>query len=347
METAKKFYSAIGLSRLIITLFLLFLFAMVVVLEIDLYMAISDCLSRIGRNGLFTLAMMISIVCGAGLNFGLPIGIVCGLVGGVISLEYNMQGFAGFFVAVLISVPLAVIAGTLYGNILNRVKGSEMMVGNYLAFSVVSLFCIVWIFFPVKNTKIMWPMLGYGVRTTVTLDDYYSKILDTFLAIKFDNGLVIPTGLFIFFILGCIGVCIFLKTKTGIMMACCGSNPEFARFIGINVNKMRILGIVISTILAAAGIVVYAQSFGFYQFYSAPLMMAFQAIASVLIGGATPRKAHISHVIIGTVLFQSILTIAMPVANKAVSAGSLSEIARVLVCNGIILYALTKINRGK
>ena len=262
-------------------------------------------------------------------------------------MEYNLSGFIGLFVAMITSLPLAILVGYLYGKSLNKVKGSEMMVSNYLAFSIVAFFCMVWVFFPVSNRKIIWPMLGFGVRTTVTLDDSYSRVLDTFLAINFGNGLIIPTGLFLVFAVACTGMWIFLRTKTGISMKCSGANPAFAKSIGIDTDKMRILGTTISTVLAAIGIIVYSQSYGFYQFYSAPLMMAFPAIASILVGGATPRIAKISHVIIGTILFQSILTLSMPVANKAVNVGSLSEVVRVLVSNGIILYALTKISGGK
>ena len=61
MEIAKKIYYSLGLSRFIMSMFLLFLFVMVAVLGIDFNMALSDCLSRIGRNGLFVVAMLVSI----------------------------------------------------------------------------------------------------------------------------------------------------------------------------------------------------------------------------------------------------------------------------------------------
>jgi simple sugar transport system permease protein len=160
-------------------------------------------------------------------------------------------------------------------------------------------------------------------------------------------NLVVPTGLLLVFAFGCLIMFFFMKSKTGMAMLFSGMNPGFGHSIGINDDRVRILGNIISSVFAAVGIVVYAQSYGFFQLYSAPLMMAFPSIASILIGGATPRKATISHVIIGTVIFQSLLTISMPVANELVESGGLSEIARVLVSNGIILYALTKISNER
>ena len=70
---------------------------------------------------------------------------------------------------------------------------------------------------------------------------------------------------------------------------------------------------------------------------------------TILIGGATTSRAKISHVVIGTFLFQGVLTLGMPVANALVPQSTISETLRILISNGIILYALTKsggANRG-
>ena len=72
-------------------------------------------------------------------------------------------------------------------------------------------------------------------------------------------------------------------------------------------------------------------------------MMAFPAVAAILIGGASATKVKISHAIIGVFLFQGLLTIALPVANQVIEHGNLSEVLRMIIQNGIILYALTKV----
>ena len=43
-----------------------------------------------------------------------------------------------------------------------------------------------------------------------------------------------------------------------------------------------------------------------------------------------------------TFLFQGVLTLGMPVANVLVPGSTISETLRILISNGIILYALTK-----
>ncbi|MEG0091006.1 MAG: ABC transporter permease, partial [Oscillospiraceae bacterium] len=109
----------------------------------------------------------------------------------------------------------------------------------------------------------------------------------------------------------------------------------------------RIVGNIISTVLAAVGIIVYSQSYGYAQIYTAPLMMAFAAVAAVLIGGATAQRAKVSQVIIGVFLYQGLLTTALPVANEVFAGLDLSEILRMIIQNGIILYALTQVKGGE
>ncbi|MEG0767870.1 MAG: ABC transporter permease, partial [Clostridia bacterium] len=88
--------------------------------------------------------------------------------------------------------------------------------------------------------------------------------------------------------------------------------------------------------------IVYSQSYGFMQLYTAPRQLGFIAASAILIGGASTSRAKISNVLIGTLLFQGVLTLGMPVANQLVPQSTLSETMRILISNGIILYALTK-----
>lgn len=129
-------------------------------------------------------------------------------------------------------------------------------------------------------------------------------------------------------------------------MSAAGANPVFARAAGINVNKMRLIGTTLSTVLAAVGIIVYAQGFGFMQLYNGPMMMGFTSVAAILIGGASPRSARISHVLLGTFLFQGIMTLGLPVANQFIPESNLSEVMRLVISNGIILYALAQAKGG-
>lgn len=330
----------LGVPRLLIGLFYILLCLLAFIYNLSLPGQISNTLVRLGMNGVLVLAMLPGIQCGISLNLGLPIGIIGGLIGGLLCIELGFSGWFGFLFAILVGIAIAAVTGYLYGLLLNRLKGSEMSVTTYVGFSFVSLMCIAWLVLPFQSKVMKWPM-GKGLRTTIGLQSTYRHLLNDFLAFKL-FGVTIPTGLLLFFALCCFLVWLFMRSKTGIAMSAAGANPRFAAATGINVDKMRCIGTMLSTILAAVGIVVYGQSYGFMQLYQAPRQMGFLAASAILLGGATTSRARISHVIIGTFLFQGVLTLGMPVANALVPQSTISETLRILISQGIILYALTK-----
>jgi simple sugar transport system permease protein len=330
-----------GIPRIIIISFLIVLLIMAFILKIPIAELLSASLVRLGMHGILVLAMVPAINSGIGLNFGLPLGIICGLIGVLISIEFNLRGFTALFTAILCAIPIAAIIGYGYGVLLNKVKGSEMTVGTYVGFSAVSIGCIGWLILPFRSPEAVWP-IGGGLRVTISLVNRLDKVLNNFMAIRVGN-LNIPTGTLVFLSLLAIIIWLFSRSKTGIAMRTVGDNPRFAVASGLNVNAYRVIGTILSTVLGAIGIIVYAQSFGFLQLYTAPMFMGFTSVAAILIGGATVKKASIIHVFIGTFLFQSILVVALPVANKIMVTGDLAEISRITISNGIILYALTQI----
>lgn len=369
MEQLKKFTAGSNFPRFIITAFFLLVLVGAVAIGLPFGSLMSDTLIRFGMNGILVLAMVPAIQSGIGPNFGLPIGIIAGLVGALISFQLKLAGFVGLTASLLLAIPLAIICGVLFGMMLNKIKGSEMIVSTYTGFSVVSLLSIGWILMPFNNPEMVWP-IGNGLRNVITMESTFGKLLDDFLSLKIisladgsqvtlfnttmkqlgemygnEYGILfqLPTGLILFFFLFCYMMHLFVNSKTGIALKAVGDNPNFARASGIDVDRARIIGTTLSTVLGAVGMIIYSQSYGFLQLYQAPLMMAFPAVAAILIGGASATKAKISHVIIGTFLFNGLLTISLPLANVILPEGNLSEVMRMIVQNGVILYALTKV----
>ena len=330
-----------GWPRIIIALFLAALFALAPFVGVRLSTSLSDVMVRFGMNGVMVLAMVPMIQSGCGLNFGLPLGIIAGLLGGCISLELNVTGLAGFGVAILASVPFAVCFGWFYAQILNRVKGSEMMIATYVGFFAVALMCIGWMLLPFKSPYMIWGYGGDGLRTTISVEAHWHHVLDGLLALRIGDYFTLPTGMFVFFGLMCALMHFFMQTRTGAEMAAVGTNTDFARAAGIDIDRMRTLSVVMSTVLGAVGILVYEQSFGFIQLYTAPFYMAFPAVAAILLGGASIRKAGLSNVLVGTFLFQGVVTMTPSVVNSMIES-DMSEVLRVVVSNGMILYALTR-----
>ena len=375
-----------GIARWIIVAFLVGIWVLAAAkTQLSLGTLLGDCLVRSGMNGLLVLALVLPVRAGNGLNFGLPLGIVCGLVGGIAVLELGAKapfglaplagldwlarGFTGFALACLIATPLAAAAGWVYGLLLERVRGQEMMVGIYVGFGAVAFMCVVWLGAPLTSEELIWPIGGHGVRNTILLDDYFKWVLDGAADVELGQhrpdvldadgkappflrpeGFYVPTGLLLFWLGACGLVALFLRTRLGTALTAAGDNPTYARSIGIRVERMRVWSAVFSTVLAAWGILVFSQSYGFFQLYKAPLWMAFGTVAALLLGGASLKHATVQHVIVGTFLFQSLLTTSLPVVNELVKGSAyaqalanLPEIARLVIQNGVILYALSRV----
>lgn len=330
-----------GWPRIIIGFFLVALFIMAPFVGVSISASFSDIFNRFGMNALLVLAMVPMIQSGCGLNFGLSLGVIAGLLGSTMAVQFGLTGWAGIFGAMALSIPFAIVIGWLYSQLLNRVKGEEMTIAMYVGFAAVMFMSIMWLVLPYSNKNMVWGYEGKGLRTTITLDGYWHRQLSDFLAIRIGENFIFPTGSILFVAFSCFLMWLFLRSRTGTALTAVGSNSEFARASGININRMRSVSVVISTVFGALGILLYQQSFGFIQLYSAPLFMAFPAVAAVLIGGASINKATILQVVVGTILFQGILTMTPSVINSLLQT-DMSEVIRIVLSNGMILYALTR-----
>ena len=330
-----EFVHNFGLPRVIIAGFLLALFILAPVVGADLPTQISNTINRFSWNAVMVLAMVPMVHSGCGLNFGLPLGIISGLLGATMSIQFGFTGPLSFVMAIVIATPFALILGGGYGWLLNKIKGGEMMIATYVGFSSVSFMCMMWLLLPYNSPTMVWGLSGKG---------FYDKVLANFLHIQIGN-LSIPVGSLLFFAVLAFLMWAFLHTKTGTAMTAVGSNPNFARASGINIDKTRMLSVIMSTWLAAIGILMYEQGLGFIQLYMAPFYMALPAVSAILIGGASVNKATITNVIIGTFLFQGIVTMTPTVINSMIHM-DMSEVIRIIVSNGMILYALTRKTEG-
>ena len=336
----KQMVKRMGTPRFIILLFFILLIVLAGLYNIAIPGMITNILQRLGMYGVLALAMLPGIQSGISLNMGMPIGIISGLLSTVIALEMNMTGWGALVFAMVVGILMAVPVGYAYGLLLNRIKGSEMTVSTYVGFSYVSLFCIAWMLLPFRNPKLTWA-LGSGLRLMHNMTGNIGGLLDNFLRFNV-LGVSVPTGLLLFLGLSCLVMYLFERSRKGVAMIAAGSNPAFAKASGINVDHMRIIGTTLSTVIAAVGIIVYSQSFGFMSLYMGPQQMGFIAASAILIGGASVSKAKVFHVILGTFLFQGVLAMGIQVANAMIDVSGLSEVMRILISNGIILYALTQ-----
>lgn len=131
-----------------------------------------------------------------------------------------------------------------------------------------------------------------------------------------------------------------LKTRLGQNMRTVGQSRQVANAAGINVDRTRIIAMILSTVLACWGQIIYLQNIGTFSTYGAHTQVGQFAIAALLVGGASVQLAKNKHAIIGVILFHS-LFIAAPFAGQELfNNAMLGEYFRVFVAYGVIAMSL-------
>ena len=82
-----------------------------------------------------------------------------------------------------------------------------------------------------------------------------------------------------------------MKTKIGQQFRAVGQNRTVANASGINVDRVRVIAILISTVLAGWGQLIFVQNMGSFQTYGAHEQVGLYA-GAILVGGASIKKAN-------------------------------------------------------
>ena len=149
---------------------------------------------------------------------------------------------------------------------------------------------------------------GYGIRNTVSLL-HMRQCLDDLLAIRV-KGVKIPVLTFILIGLLCLFIVWFRRTKLGQDMRAVGQDMEVARAAGIKVDRTRLISIIMSTVFAGFGMIIYLQNMGNLPTYTGHSQIGMFCIAALLIGGASVEKASIGNAFLGVILFHLMFIVA-------------------------------------
>lgn len=299
---------------------------------------LSESMVKFAMNGIMVLSLLPMIQAGVGLNFGMPVGLSAALVGLSLAIQFKLQGMVGFLSSLVFAIAIAVLFGAVYGKLLNRLKGREEIAGVFTGFAFIPLMNIFWTVAPFTNRQMLYPVGGVGLRPKISLDGYFRFILDESWVITL-GGIPIPLGLLMFYALVVAVIALIFKTRNGKAMAALRLNSGFARLSGVDENRVRLLAVILSTAIAAVGMCVYSQSFGFVQLYDGASMLTFPALSALLIGGGGSKQATIANAVAGAYLYQFVYLLSVPVAN-AILIPELAELLRMIITNGVILFAM-------
>ena len=131
-----------------------------------------------------------------------------------------------------------------------------------------------------------------------------------------------------------------LKTKLGQDMRAVGQDMYIAEVSGINVDRTRIISIIISTVLAAWGQIIFLQNIGTINTFGSHSQVGLFAVASLLVGGASVDRASWKEALIGTFLFHFLFVISPLAGQNLMNNAQIGEFFRVFVAYGIIGIAL-------
>lgn len=303
---------------------------------------LNEIVTRLGRNAFLILSLLIPIMAGMGLNFGMTLGAMAGQIALIFVADWQIWGIPGLILAAILSIPFSVGLGVFIGKILNKAKGREMITSYMIAFFMTGIYQLVVLYMmgsiiPIKHASIKLPR-GYGIRNTVSLLQMRQS-LDNLLSFTV-GGVKIPVLTLILIALACLFIVWFRKTKLGQDMRAVGQDMEVARDAGINVERTRVIAMVMSTVFAGFGMIIYLQNVGNFPTYTAHSQIGMFCIAALLVGGASVDKASIGNVFLGVILFHTMFIVA-PKTGAAITGDSMiGEYFRVFVSYAVITVAL-------
>jgi simple sugar transport system permease protein len=303
---------------------------------------LQEIITRLGRNSFLVLALLLPIYAGMGLNFGMTLGAMAGQIGLIFAVNFGISNWHGLLFALLVGLPISVFLGWICGLVMNRAKGREMVTGYILAFFINGIYQFFVMYMlgsviPMGNRAIVLSR-GYGIRNTLNLESVRQS-LDNILVLHV-LGFTVPVVTFIIIALLCIFIVWFKKTKLGQDMRAVGQDMVVAEAAGIPVEKTRIVAIIISTVLACAGQIIFLQNMGNLATYNAHDQTGFFAVAAILVGGASVTHASIANVFIGVMLLHSMFVVSPLAGQKLFGSAMIGEYFRQFIGYGVIALSL-------
>ena len=271
----------------------------IVVAKITPPFLMSEMLVRMSRNSVLVLSLLIPILAGLGLNFGIVIGAMAGQIGAILIVHWGIPGIGGFALAWAIATPIAILLGIATGSLFNRAKGREMVSGLIAGFFANGLYQLLFLFavgsiIPFHSTSMVLPQ-GYGLRNTVDLSTIQYAI-DGLIPLRFQMQGVeirVPIVSYVIIVAFCLATLWFFRTRLGQQFRAMGQDPHIAAIAGIAVERNRIVATVLSTVLAAWGQLLFLQNIGTLNTYSSHEQVGMFAIAALLVSGATVSRATV------------------------------------------------------
>ncbi|MBR4400466.1 MAG: ABC transporter permease [Synergistes sp.] len=163
------------LNNIVTLIFIAFtLFGFFISDNVTLPFFLSELSSRVFRNSFLVLSLIIPVLAGLGLNFGIVIGAMSGQIAVSIVRYFDGGGVSGLLYAFAIAFFVAALCGYLTGLLYNKTRGQEMIASLIVGYFANGIYQFLFLFvvgviIAVPATHPMIKPDGIGVRMTVDL----------------------------------------------------------------------------------------------------------------------------------------------------------------------------------
>lgn len=142
------------------------------------------------------------------------------------------------------------------------------------------------------------------------------------------------------------------STKLGHDFRTVGQDQNVAQVSGIKVDKVRVIAIIISMVLAAWGQIILIQNLGVLNTYGSHMQIGMFSVAALLVGGASVDKATNKQAFLGVLLFHTLFIVSPTAGKNLFHNAQIGEFFRAFVAYGaiglsLILYAWQKIMENR
>lgn len=150
----------------------------------------------------------------------------------------------------------------------------------------------------------------------------------------------VPVALVVVVVILAIFINYLMNTKLGQDFRSCGMSQTIAEANGINVDRTRVIATIMSTVLAAWGMIIYLQNMGTLNTYTAHNNVGYFSVAAILVGGASVQKATIGQAITGCLLFHAMFILSPEIGKAVFGQAALGEYFRTFMVYGVIGLSL-------
>lgn len=224
------------------------------------------------------------------INLGLEGIMVVGALGGALTLKFLPVGTSAF-VIVMCTILASMLAGVIYSILLGvaaiNFKADQTLIGT--AMNMLSIAACT-VFVRAMNSSVD----PGNVSTEVSYITNKPALIVKIGSFEFNWFMLVAVIALV------VGHIILYKTRFGLRLIACGENPQAADSVGINVNKMRWAGVLISGLLGGLGGIVYITAgVSSWKFDAGVAGYGFLALAVMIFGQWKPFKISLAALLFG------------------------------------------------